>query len=72
MQRELQANGQLLNQRSCFEVQIAIGKLKIRKSLGIVQVLAERIHAESSTLRSEIQKLINSIWNKEELPQQWK
>jgi hypothetical protein len=26
----------------------------------------------SETLRSEIHKLINSIWSKEELPDQWK
>jgi hypothetical protein len=25
-----------------------------------------------NTLRSEIHKLINCIWNKEELPEQWK
>jgi hypothetical protein len=26
----------------------------------------------SETLRSEIHKLINSVWNEEELPNQWK
>jgi len=30
------------------------------------------IQAGSNILRSEIHKLVNSIWNKEELPQQWK
>jgi hypothetical protein len=30
------------------------------------------IQAGSNTLRYEIQKLSNSIWKKEELPQQWK
>jgi hypothetical protein len=30
------------------------------------------IQAGGSTLRSEIQKLVNSIWNKEELPEEWK
>jgi hypothetical protein len=30
------------------------------------------IQAGSETLHSEIHKLINSIWNKEKLPQQWK
>jgi len=30
------------------------------------------IKAGGETLRSEIHKLIRSIWNKEKLPQQWK
>jgi hypothetical protein len=30
------------------------------------------IQAGSNTLRYEIRKFINSIWNKEELSQQWK
>jgi hypothetical protein len=40
---------------------------------GSVQILAEVIQAGSETLQSEIQKLINSIWNKKELPDDhWK
>jgi len=38
--------------------------------LGIDQILADYIHAGSNILRYEIQKVINPIWNKEELPQQ--
>jgi hypothetical protein len=34
--------------------------------------LAELIQAGGSTLCSEIHKVIYSIWNKEELLQQWK
>jgi hypothetical protein len=34
------------------------------------QILAEMIQAEAETLRSEVHELINSISNKEELPQQ--
>jgi hypothetical protein len=34
--------------------------------------MAELIQAGSNTLRSDIHKLINCIWNKEELPDQWK
>jgi hypothetical protein len=30
------------------------------------------IKAGGRTIRSDIHKLINSIWNKEELPEQWK
>jgi hypothetical protein len=40
------------------------------KSPGSDQIPAELIQAESKTLQSEIHKLINSIWNKEELPDQ--
>jgi len=33
---------------------------------------AELITARGITIRSEIHKFINSIWNKEELPEEWK
>jgi hypothetical protein len=36
------------------------------------QILAELIQAGGETLLSAIHELINSIWNKEELPNQWK
>jgi hypothetical protein len=39
---------------------------------GTDQIPAELIQTVGNTLQSEIQKLINPIWNKEELPQQWK
>jgi hypothetical protein len=55
-----------------FEVEIAIAKLKRYKSRGSDEILAELIEAGSETLWSEIHKLINSTWNKEELPDQWK
>ena len=32
----------------------------------------ELIKAENRTVRSKIHKLINPIWNKEELPEEWK
>jgi hypothetical protein len=46
--------------------------LKRYKSPGIDQIPAELIQAGGNTLLSEIHKLINCIWNKEELPEQWK
>jgi hypothetical protein len=52
-----------------LEDEIAIGKLKRYKSASIDRIPAELIQAGGKTLRSEIHKLINSIWNKEELPQ---
>jgi hypothetical protein len=39
---------------------------------GTNNILAKLIKAGGGTLRTEIHKLICSIWNKEELPQQWK
>jgi hypothetical protein len=62
----------LVPEPSLVEVEIAIGKLKSHKSLGTDQILAELIKAGGEMLYSEIHKLICSIWNKEELPQQWK
>jgi hypothetical protein len=53
-------------------VEIAIAKLKTCKLPGIDKIPLELIRAEGETLHSEIRKLINSIWNKEELPEQWK
>jgi sorting nexin-29 len=46
--------------------------LKSYKSPGTDQIPAESIKGEGETLCSEIHKLICSILNKEELPQQWK
>jgi hypothetical protein len=39
---------------------------------GTDQIPAELIQAGGNILHSEIHKLINFIWNDEELPQQWK
>jgi hypothetical protein len=57
---------------SRFEAQIAIEKLKKYKSPGSDQIPAELIQAGGEMLLSAIHKLITSIWNKEELPDQWK
>jgi hypothetical protein len=57
---------------SRLEFEIAIATLKKYKSSGSDQILAELIQAEGETLLSLIQKLINSVWIKEELPDQWK
>jgi hypothetical protein len=46
--------------------------LKSYKSLGTDQIPAELITARGETLYSEMHGLTSSIWNKEELPQQWK
>jgi hypothetical protein len=46
--------------------------LKKYNSAGSDQIPTELIKAGGETLRSDIHKLINSIWNKEELPDQWR
>jgi hypothetical protein len=48
---------------------MVIEKLKRGKSSGNDQISEELIKASSKRIRSEIHKLINSIWNKEELPE---
>jgi hypothetical protein len=55
-----------------FEVEIAIAKLKKYKSPGRDEIRVELIQAGGEMLLSAIHKLVNSIWNKEELPDQWK
>jgi hypothetical protein len=45
--------------------------LKRYESPASDQIPAELIPAGGETLWSEIHELINSIWNKEELPDQW-
>jgi hypothetical protein len=57
---------------SLVEVEIAIGKLKSYKSPGTDNIPTELIKVVGETSYSEIHRLICSIWNKEELPQQWK
>ena len=55
-----------------FVVQMATEKLKIHKSPGTDQTVAELIKAGGRTIHSKIHKLINSILNREEMPEQWK
>jgi hypothetical protein len=62
----------LVPEPSLVEVKIAIRKLKSYKFPGTDQIPAELIKAGGDTLHSEVNKLTCSIWNKKELPQQWK
>jgi len=61
----------LMPKPSSFDVEITIENLKRYKFPGINQILIELIQAGGNTLWFEIHKCINSMWNKEELPQQW-
>jgi hypothetical protein len=71
-QTEMRTAEPFVPQPSASEVEAAIGKLKSYKSPGAAQIPAELIQAGGVTLRSEIHKLNKLIWNKEELPHQWK
>jgi hypothetical protein len=71
-QIEIHTTEQLVPDPSPFDVEIAIAKLKRCKSPGSDQIPAEVIQAGGEILRSKIHKLINSIWSKKELPEQWK
>ena len=56
---------------SAFEFQLAIEKVKNRKSPDIDQISEELIKTWCRTNRPETYKLIISIFNKEELPGEW-
>jgi hypothetical protein len=55
-----------------LEVEIPIAKLKNYKSSGSDEIPTELIQAGAKMLLSAIHKLINSVWIKKELPDQWK
>ena len=57
---------------SAFEVEVSIGKLKNHKSPGGDHIPAELIKSGGRTICCAIHKLIISIQNKEELPEEWK
>jgi len=73
-QTEIYTAEPLVPEPNSFKIEIAIEMLKRCESLDIDQIPTELIQAEGNThiLRSEIHRLVNSIWNKEYLPQQWK
>jgi hypothetical protein len=54
------------------EFEVVIGNLKSSKFLGVDQIPAELIEAGGEILHSEIHRLIKLMWNKQELPHQWK
>jgi hypothetical protein len=71
-QAEKLAAEPLVVQSSAFEVEMANEKPKRHKSSGTEQIPSELIKARGTTIHSHIHKSINSIWNKEELPVEWK
>jgi hypothetical protein len=58
----------LVPEPSAFVFKLCIEKTNRHKSPGNDQIPAELIKAGCTTIRILIHKLVNSIWNKEELP----
>jgi hypothetical protein len=71
-QTEVHTAEPLVPEPRAFEVEMAIEKLKRQKSPGTDHIPAELIKARGRIIRSESHKFIISIWNKEELPEEWK
>jgi len=71
-QTEIHTAVPLVPEPSAFEVELAIENLKSHKSPGTDQIPAELIKTGGRAFRYEIHKLIISIWNKKELPLEWK
>ena len=63
-QAEIHTTEPLVPEPSAAEVELAIDKIKSRKSPGIGQIPAELIKAGGRTICLEIHKLITSIWKK--------
>jgi hypothetical protein len=57
---------------SRLDAEITIAKLEKYKSPGSDEIPAELIQARGEILLSAIRNLINSVFNKDELPDQWK
>ena len=70
--REMPTAEPLVHEPSASEFELTIEKLKSHKSPDIDQIRAEMIKAGGRTIQYEIHKLIIFIWNKEELPEEWK
>jgi hypothetical protein len=71
-QAEIHTAEALVREPSVLGVELAIEKLKSHKSPCINQIPAELIKARCKTIRCAVHKLIISVWNKEELPEEWK
>jgi len=71
-QTEIHTAEPLVPQPNASEVELAIEKLRSHKSPGTDQIPAELIRPRGKTIHCEIHELIISIWNKEELPEEWK
>jgi len=71
-QTEIHTAEPVVPEPSVSEFELAIEKLKSHKSPDTDQIPAELIKAGGKTIRCEIHKLIISIWNTEEMTEEWK
>jgi hypothetical protein len=71
-QTEMHIAEPLIHEPSSFELEITTEKLRMYKLPVIDQATGELVQGGRNIFRSETDKLITSIWNKGELPQQWK
>jgi hypothetical protein len=71
-QTEIHTAEPLVPEPSAFDVEMVIEELKRHTSPDSNKIPPEKLKAGGWTARTEIHKLINSIWNKEELPEEWK
>jgi hypothetical protein len=71
-QAEIHKAEPLVPEPSALEVLLDIENLKSHKSPGIYQIPAELIKAGGREIRCAVHKLIIAIWNKEQLPEEWK
>jgi len=58
--------------RATLRLRCLLKSEKRHKSPGIDRIPVQLIKAGGRIICSEVHKLINYIWNKEELPEQWK
>jgi hypothetical protein len=71
-QTEIHTAEPLVPEPSAFVVEMATKKLKDTNHWVLTKFPAELIKAAGRTFSSEIQQLINSIWNKDKLTKEWK
>ena len=71
-QTEIHTAEPMVPELSVCEFEMAIEKVITNKSPGTDHIPAELMKAGGRIIRSEIHKLINLIWYKEELPEEWK
>jgi hypothetical protein len=65
-QRQMDTAEPLVPESSAFDVEMAIEKMNRHILLSIDQIPAELIKTRCRTIRYDIHKLIDCIWNKEE------
>jgi hypothetical protein len=71
-QTEIHTAEPVVPEPAASDFELGVEKLKSKKLQGVDEIPAELIKARGRTIFCEIYKLIISIWNKVELPEEWK